>query len=170
MGDNTYKKVEELKKGDIVQTYYSSKDGDGRYSETFTNCSIECVVKTICNKRQEKMVRLNNTLKITPYHPVINWKGYEKHWFFPINKEHPQIFNCDAIYTFITSNRWSVIVEGFIFATLGHNLTGEVIRHDYFGTNKVIEDLKEQPSYEEGIVTLTKDMFKRNNDQVYEIS
>ena len=116
------------------------------------------------------MVRLNNRLKITPYHPVIDWKGYEKNWNFPIIKGHPEVMRCDAIYTIVTKNRWSVIVEGFIFATLGHNITGDVIGHNYFGTDRVIKDLKNIESYDTGLVTLTKDMFKREDGQVYEIS
>tara|TARA_B100001094_G_C18163670_1_gene790774 strand:- start:44 stop:2305 length:2262 start_codon:yes stop_codon:yes gene_type:complete len=170
MYDSTYKKVEDLKKGDKVQTYYLSKNGRGGFSEKYTDCTIECIVKTLCKDNKESMVRLNNRLKITPYHPVIDWKGYEKHWNFPILKGHPEVMRCDAIYTIVTKNRWSVIVEGFIFATLGHNITGDVIGHNYFGTDRVIKDLKNIESYDTGLVTLTKDMFKREDGQVYEIS
>ena len=56
------------------------------------------------------------------------------------------------------------MVEGYIFSTLGHNLSGDIIYHDFFGTSKSIEDLKSFQSYNNGVVTLEKHMFKRSKE------
>ena len=164
MADKSQKKVENLKKGDLVMTYNNGKDNVSR---------IECVVKTICDNGKELMVELDN-LKITPYHPII----VNKKWAFPIdvllglpNISKPNIIDCPAMFTFVIENRESIMVEGFIFATYSHYLQGDVISHDYFGTERVIRDLKMFNSYNNGLVQLTKDMFKKNNDndKVYKI-
>ena len=109
----------------------------------------------------EQLVNMNG-LRITPYHPIINWKGYEKHWCFPISIVKPQILPCKYIYNLVVKNRMPILVESFIFATLGHNITGDIIEHEYFGTDRVIDDLKNFPSYEEGIIQLTKGSIKRD--------
>ena len=80
------------------------------------------------------MVELDN-LKITPYHPIIVYKE----WSFPINASMigPNVIDCPAMYTFVINNRESVIIEDYIFATYGHHIQGDVISHQYFGTDKV---------------------------------
>ena len=164
--DNNYKKVEDLKKGDQVITYDSKKDRE------YSISSIECIVKTICDDNKELMVELDD-LKITPYHPIM----VNRKWSFPINVlltlpniSEPQIIDCPAMCTFVIENRQSVLIEEFIFATFGHHLKEDIISHEYFGTEKVINDLKEFNSYNNGIVMLTKDMFKKRDDKVYKIS
>ena len=163
MTDNSLKKVEHLEKGDEVMTF-----NEGKYNVS----RIECVVKTICDDGKEFMVELDN-LKITPYHPII----FNGKWSFPINVlstlpniSEPNVIDCPAMYTFVIENRESVIIEDYVFATYGHYLPGDVISHRYFGTYKVIYDLKNFPSYGNGYVQLTKDMFKKNNEKVCKIS
>lgn len=152
MKDNTYKNVEDVKKGDSVITYdYNTK----KYSVG----EIECVVNTICNFMSENMVSMGK-LKITPYHPIIEKKTGK--WIYPKDLKQPTLHYCLDMYTFIVANRKPVIIEDYIFATFGHNLTGNVIEHPYFGTEKVIHDLKNWNSYINGNVTLTKDMIFRD--------
>ena len=71
---------------------------------------------------------------------------------------------CNYMYTFVLDNRCPVVFEGRDFATYGNNLQGDVIQHDYFGKENVIEDLKKFDTYQDGYVELTKDMFQRNNN------
>ena len=105
-----------------------------------------------------------NTLSITPYHPV--YKGYS--WRFPIDisSSEPESIKCDEMYTFVIKNRKSVIVEDYVFATYGHNLKEEVINHDYFGSERVINDLKLIDTYRLGFVYLRKEMFIRFDGRV----
>jgi len=53
-------------------------------------------------------------------------------------------------------------VNDKIFSTLGHGLSGDVIEHDYFGTDKIIRDLKVIYGYDKGLVCLEYDMIKRD--------
>ena len=70
------------------------------------------------------------------------------------------------MYTFVIKNRKSVIVEDYVFATYGHNLKEEVINHDYFGSQRVINDLKLMDTYRLGFVYLRKEMFIRFDGRV----
>jgi hypothetical protein len=95
-------------------------------------------------------------LKITPWHPM---KFYEdSQWVFPAEAFDPvqgsrnpdeQI---DEVYTFVLDRGHTCIVEGYIVCGLGHGFKGPVIEHDYFGTDKIINDLKRLPGWEEGRV------------------
>ena len=67
------------------------------------------------------------------------------------------------MYTFILKNRKFLIVDRYIFATYGHNSNDQsIISHNYFGTEKVIQDLRKFDSYSEGLIELTPDMFHRD--------
>ena len=113
------------------------------------------------------MVQLGE-LMITPYHPIIYMDRYEKDWCFPISINEPRLVQCPEMYTFVVRNRQHLKVERFVYATLGHNCQEEIVRHDYFGTDKVIDDLKKFNTYEEGYVHLTEDMFHRGADNKIE--
>ena len=162
MGDDSFKKVEDLKKGDEVVTY------DTENNQRFSKSKIECVVETVCPGGEEVMSTINN-LKITPWHPIIHYMAFQENWKFPINMKTPSLIQCDSMFTFVVENRKSLIVEGFVFATYGHGLYGEVISHDYFGTDKVINDIRKFNTYEEGYVILDNSMFHRENEKVVRI-
>ena len=69
----------------------------------------------------------------------------------------------------VTESRNCVNIDGFIYATLGHGLTGNKIQHNYLGTNRVVDDLKNFIDYSSGFVHLTKQMFKRENEIINKI-
>ena len=165
MEDGTHKNVEDIQKNDTVVTYHFV-DNNEMY---LTVGQIECVVKTKCDMNSENMVTIGS-LVITPYHPIINLLENEYEWSFPISKERPRNVYCNYMYTFVLDNRCSVVIEQRIFATYGHNLQGEVIQHDYFGTEDVIQDLQKFNTYQDGYVELTKNMFQRDNkNKVFKI-
>ena len=169
LANGTYVKVEDIKKGDSVVTYQTLKDDQDRFHESYSTSTIECVVKTQCLNGRVEMVHLNNLL-ITPYHPIIDMHNYEKHWRYPISKGDKKLTQCNNMYSFVVENREALLVDRHVFATYGHNWTDQdVIRHDYFGTDRVIDDLKKIPSYHNGLVELTQDMFHRENDEIVKI-
>ena len=171
MDTGDYKNVEDICKGDKVITYHTEKDKNGNHHETYTTSSIECVIKTKCNNNKAMMVKLGELL-ITPYHPIIDMINYEKDWCFPITKHTVREYECNYMYSFVTGNRQSLTIERYIFATFGHNLKEDIISHNYFGTDAVINDLKKFNTYNDGYVELVPDMLKRdpNNKMVYQIS
>ena len=171
MTTGDYKNVEDICKGDRVITYHTEKDDQGRHNEMYTESSIECVVKTKCINNKVNMVKLGELL-ITPYHPIIDMANFEKDWCFPMTKHHIREYDCNYMYSFVTENRQSLTIERYIFATFGHNLKENIIYHEYFGTDAVINDLKKFNTYNDGYVELTPDMLKRdpNNKTVCQIT
>ena len=128
-------------------------------NKKYSTSIIECVVNTECHNGKEKMVVLDN-LRITPYHPII----INNKWVFPCDIKEPHEIKCNNMFTFVVENKRSVIVDKFPFATYGHNLQGEVISHNYFGTDSVINDLKKIPLYKLGMIFLRKNMFERGEN------
>ena len=95
---------------------------------------------------------------------VTDKKNKEKHWVYPINKGKVKSKECEYIYSFVVKNRQSLIIDEYIYATLGHNLHyDEVIQHNYFGTEKVINDLKRSKEYINGLISLEQSDFQRDN-------
>lgn len=150
--DGSYKPVEYLVKDDEIVTY-------DEYNN-ISSSKIKCIVKTECSM-PVNIVSINK-LNITPYHPII----YDNNWQFPINikKSKLKLIFTPYLYSFEIENKQSIMVDEFIFATLGHEMKGNVIEHDYFGTNKVIKDISKFDKYNEGIVILQPYMIKRNNN------
>ena len=155
MSDNTFKQVQNLNIGDEVISV-DTKSGNQIFQTGF----IEDIIITKCENNKENMVCIDN-LKITPYHPIIE-KGENKcNWVYPKDLCISELIDCSEIYTFVLNNRQSVLIEDFIYATLGHNLENNiVIQHDYFGTNKIIKDLNNIIRSDNGKKYLTKDMYR----------
>lgn len=160
MANGSYKNVEDIVKGDLVKTY-------GPINST----KILCKTKTICQNGMENIVQIGK-LKITPNHPVVYIGDAQIDWKFPADLGPTNKIPCQEIFSFVTENRGCMIIENIICATLGHNLKGEVIEHDFFGTDKVIWDLQLLPGWDKGEVIITKNMIKRDpiSKQVISIS
>jgi len=54
------------------------------------------------------------------------------------------------------------MVNGIECCTLAYGFKGEVIEHEYFGTEKVVQDLKKMEGWNEGFVTLKEKQFIRD--------
>jgi len=157
MEDKTYQNVESIKKGDKVLTVDSQN--------LCSVSEIECVVKTKCKNDKVDMVVLNN-LKITPYHPIkiVSMAGIGE-WEYPIDSKKVETVKTDYMYTFVIENRESVMVDDYVFSTYGHSLNdNDVIFHEYFGSDSVINDLKRFEGYTDGVVELREDSFVRDNN------
>lgn len=71
---------------------------------------------------------------------------------------------CDAVYNFVLENSNTLDINGVCCAALGHGIKGENIEHDYFGTEKVLQDLKKFNSFDKGSVDLRMEQFVRNEE------
>jgi hypothetical protein len=156
MADRTICPIKDLKKGDLVFTC-----DPNNIDETVIS-PIECLVFTKSYNDEELLSTVSNkatSLSLTPYHPIVETKKFK--WTFPISLNAPQIRKCEGVYTVVVQNRFPIIVQGFTYATLGHGITGEVIGHPFFGTGRVINDLKKFNTYSYGFVNLEKTNYKR---------
>ena len=145
---NGKKRVKNLKKGDIL------KNG----------AIVECLVENKINK-EENVVNINGVY-FSLYHPIeLNGK-----WVFPC--EHFKVIKkyIDSWYNLVLKNIHEVVLNGVKAITLGHNRTEGVLKHPYFGTQKVIKALMKYNSYKLGFISTSNLKIHRTNnliDQYY---
>lgn len=130
MADGTNKLVREVKIGDRLS------NGTIRFVTKFmTNGSI-------------LMVQLNNLL-VTPFHPV----KIDNRWSFPINHGQMIEVSTDAVYDFVLdpdSSSHTAEISDITCVTLGHNYNEPVVEHEYFGSQRVIDDIIQLGTTDEG--------------------
>lgn len=148
MADLTLKNVNQIQKDDLVLL------GNNQIG------IIQCVLKTIIEENID-MISLND-LHITPYHPVkINNK-----WYYPKDLEYAKKseLECNEIFSFILKDKREngIIINDYECATLGHNINEPIIRHSFFGTELVINNLKESSNYNLGLILLNQNCMIRN--------
>ena len=143
--DGNTKKISQLLKGDIL------KNG----------AIIECLVINEVNC-EEDVVDING-ISFSPYHPIyINGK-----WEFPCNVGKVCKKNIDKWYNLVLNNVHEVEFGDFKAITLGHNRTdNNVVKHPYFGTDKVVNALKKYDSYKDGIVITKNIKLHRGSDNL----
>ncbi len=126
--------------------------------------SVICVLKTKMSGILRRNILKPSTV-ITPYHPVFFNTQKVPEWIFPndSNKFNNESFKDVYVYDFILDNHHIVELGGGVFAaTLNHGFNGEVIGHDYFGTQKIINDLKKHSGWESGFIQLDNYTFIRD--------
>jgi hypothetical protein len=135
LANNTYIKVNELKKGDRL------------FNLNNMQCKVVCVIKQ--NINAEIDVCSVNEMLISPYHPIYLFNK----WMFPSTEFKIQKRFITSLYNIVLDNYDSIVVNFIPVITLGHNLNANPItKHDYFGTNKIREDLKLVKGYDEGLI------------------
>jgi Mg-chelatase subunit ChlD len=109
------------------------------------------------------------TLGITEYHPVFfeNIQNIQNmNWQFPVDSEKflKSYVQDEYVYDFILDKDNTVELNGVFAVTLNHEFTGDVVGHDYFGTNSVQDDLMKHHEWNKGYITLDTWQFVRNPD------
>lgn len=137
--------VSKIKKGDLLRT----PNGTAR---------VICVTQIIQPPDKISMCNLGNNTLITPYHPII----HGGRWIFPKDYYPIQDGEIDRVYNFVLDRHHQIYINDIQTVTFGHNLTGNVIEHPFFGTNKIIKDLKKFSGYDRGQIILYWSYFKRN--------
>jgi len=132
MADDSFMSVEEIRSGMNVWTV----DGPalveltlvlGTYMPTQVMCKMD-------------------KLTITPWHPVlINGK-----WVRPADIVNIEEMVMPTVYNMILDKGHIIEVDGVLTCSLGHDMTGDVIEHGYFGNKtQILNDLKNQPGFDE---------------------
>lgn len=131
MNHNHYSTVDSLKVGDTV----ISNDGTAFYQ-------IKMVIKMKVHGNKSYLVKLNDNLIISPNHPV----KYCNQWYYPKKFAEPQIYNVDYLYNFVLDSCNLLTTENYSIVTIGHHFTDDIVKHPYFGSQQVIDDLKQFPT------------------------
>ncbi|GMI16310.1 hypothetical protein TrLO_g11968 [Triparma laevis f. longispina] len=120
--------------------------------------TIDAIVKTLTEGGRCEMVTLPSGTCSTPYHPVfVNNK-----WAFPKDLAPTVEIDCPAVYSFVTTGGTGVLINGVEGISLGHGIANDpVASHPYFGTSKIIDDLKRFSTYDAGLVVFNYGCMKR---------
>jgi len=147
-------------------------------TKPYITAEIDIVMQTTVEQGCD-MVVVDGAVIITPYHPIR--LGFGAPWQFPEDLSRTGSNHITAkttskvVYTFAlkpaqnettpAKRAPNILAQGnmqtILVATLAHGLEGNVIGHEYFGTEQVIDDLR---AFEEidGKVNLVPDNFKRD--------
>ena len=143
---NGKKKVKNLKKGEILSN----------------GAEVICEVENKINK-YENVVCINDVC-FSLYHPIeIGGK-----WVFPCQCFKVQKKFVDSWYNLVLKNKHEVVLNGIKAITLGHNRKEGILKHPYFGTNKVIEALMKYNTYEKGFIFTSNLKVHRSNNLIDE--
>jgi len=145
MGDGSNKKVSDIRRGDEVSA------GPGKKAK------VVCVVKTVVNRRRA-LVKFPGGLVITEYHPV----RIDGVWRFPADLASSEDIEVSAVCSFVLDREHVCIINGVECVCLGHNFTEGIVSHPYFGSEKVIKDLKMLRGWEKGMISLLTGAFARD--------
>jgi hypothetical protein len=138
MHDGTRKRVDLVRAGDVVLGGHT----------------VVCVVRT----ETECTLTRVGTLLITDWHPM----KVDCEWVFPCAVPGATRAAASAVYNFVLDGGHEVTIEGRVCVTLGHGFAGPVVSHDYFGTEKVVLDLRAMRGWAKGYVSLAGLMRNSN--------
>lgn len=111
---------------------------------------VQCVVQ-IARSQKKALVVFPTGLTITARHPV----RIRGHWRLASSLAQKQAFNPSGyVYNFVLERCHILLVDGIECATWGHGLEGKVVEHPYYGTQKVIQDIKTMPGWVDGLVQI----------------
>eukprot|EP00826_Nyctotherus_ovalis_P062528 TRINITY_DN9061_c0_g1_i1.p1 TRINITY_DN9061_c0_g1~~TRINITY_DN9061_c0_g1_i1.p1 ORF type:complete len:278 (+),score=68.92 TRINITY_DN9061_c0_g1_i1:1209-2042(+) len=139
---NGKKRVRELMKGDEVVCAGGKK------------AKVVALIATKVNSPIE-LVELKG-VKLTSWHPV----KLDREWKFPANIKRGITEYCDVIYNLVLDRNHVIIINGLEVVTLGHAVVrygfkdNAVVEHDYFGSQKVIDDMKKFKGWDKGKVEI----------------
>jgi len=160
MADGSARPLRSVRRGDRVRT------GSG------TAATVRCVTRTPAptsdGVSKMLLVQLPGTqLLATPWHPVklprkSGAKGDERLWAFPSDVSNVQPMACDAVFNLLLDSGSSMMIEGVECIALGHGLTGPVVGHAYYSSQRVAEDLAVMPGWKTGIVDLRPEHLLRD--------
>ncbi len=153
LAKNRSKQLIDVRKGDILE------DGS----------QVICNLKT---RFRGEMAKINN-LVITPYHPIF----HENKWQFPVDVLIENSLSSEAdsmgiikneeacwVCTLVLDKNHVMNIEGIKCVTLGHGFKDPVLKHDYYGTFKVVENLKEMNGWDNGEIVLGSYKLKRDRN------
>lgn len=122
--------------------------------------SIVYVVKSVTPQGEIDLVTVNDSLKITSYHPV----RVNNQWTFPCHIQEAAKTTCPVVYDFVLDKYHSVYIGGVECVSLGHEFNDSpVVAHEFFGSSRVVADLRRLDNGS-GIIELLPEHVKRNSE------
>ncbi len=110
------------------------------------NAVVRALVTCGTQQRSQPMTNLGD-LWITPWHPI----RLNGEWRFPADVAGLCERLIPVVYNLVLDTGHIVYADGYETCTLAHGFNDSpVIQHDFFGTNRVLEDLANAPGWDVG--------------------
>jgi hypothetical protein len=132
LSDGTRKRIDAVRRGDVLWT--STGPAAVRYAIEFNS------------KNKSQLMTQIGSLWITPWHPILNNSA----WLFPSDMFGYTDRLVSKVYNFVLDSGHIIDVEGTLCCTLAHEFKGDVIEHEFFGTQKCVDSLRSLPGFAEG--------------------
>ena len=120
---------------------------------------VVCVLKTIIPSGKAELVTLGDGLKITRWHPVLMPNG----WEFPEDLRPPKLEDCDAVYSVLLDGFHNCMINGVWCIGLGHGYDKGILKHEYFGTERVVDDMRGMDGWDAGCVVIESSYIVRDS-------
>jgi hypothetical protein len=133
MNDYTDKKIMDINPGDYVWTPFGS---------------AKVIALVTCGSYEKQKMCNVNGLFITPWHPIK--MNIESEWVFPNDLRQSVEHDINTVYNLVLDKEHIVSINSILCVTLGHDIHEEIVEHEYFGSQKVIEDLKKCEGWDIG--------------------
>jgi uncharacterized protein YegL len=149
--------VKDLRAGDKVLTMVTPDN-----SNLTMPGRVVCILKTIIpDNIQIPMVNIGGLL-ITGNHPVfVNNK-----WQFPAQVSSVHNVQCSELYSLVLDVGHIAFIQDVPCICLGHNFETEIIKHNYLGSDAVINDLMKMPGWDNGLIVNRIDSHMNVDDTV----
>lgn len=154
MADGTRRRVDALRKGDVVQT----PEGGG---------AVQCVAVCECEDNTVEIVALEPDVELTPWHPVRK-EGGGGAWEFPAKLgETVTRTQTSEVYNLLLEPGHTGVLCGakgaYYAITLAHGIEDDAVaQHDFFGTRRVVDAYRALPGFEQGRVLILAESFARD--------
>jgi hypothetical protein len=149
LADGTATPVGKVLKGDLVSC------GDNRVASvrcvTFSTGLFEMVDIDGFSLTSTHPIRSSDNKWVYPKDISLNRSEYDEVINFLLDDHHEIVGLCSQTFRHIRC------------CTLGHGLKGNIIEHDYLGTDKVVRDLEQIPRFNTGLVYVS---FIRENEYI----
>lgn len=131
---------------------------------------VELVVRTKCIDNKMLYYKSPSGLLITGYHPI----KYNNSYIFPCNIFEGNVYDSDYMYSFLLESKNgkrspTIIINNYECLALAHNIIDDpVAKHEFFGTEKIVDQLKLCYNWQKGLVTFNSgvNLFSRNIDGI----
>ena len=159
MGDGSKKMLKNLNPGDIIMS--------AKQDNTLVTAKVVCILEIKNTMGIKEFVDFEGGLYITPWHPI----KYNNEWVFPAQIKPPIIKQSNSIITLVLDKYHVGFINNYQCIMLGHNFKDGILNHPYYGTNKVIDDLKEDHGWNHGHVVINDYAIKfvRENNKVQKV-
>jgi len=163
-GECHVQKWDEVTKAFETALISSLTQGDIVVGDHGKKVKIECVLKTNSSNGSFDLVELHNGLMVTPWHPVREAEGQE--WRFPSELGKVQSRKCEAVYSFVLEAGMTLMeINQWQCVSLGHGRKeDEVVKHEYFGSERVVEDLRKMRGWSSGKIEMMEGCMVRGAD------